>query len=178
MYQRRKVGIEGYEDYECDTDGKVYGKRFGRELKYNINQGGYKYVIFSVNGKTKTFPIHRIIALTFIPNPDNLPQVNHIDGNRLNCSVDNLEWVTAQQNIIHSFKSNKRRPSGERPVIGRDKNTLEIKYRFNSMIEAGRFFGNNREKTAIHIQNIIWRIASKHYRQCKTYRDCIWEYCN
>ena len=177
MYERRKIAIEGYEDYECDTDGRIYGKRFGEELKYNINQGGYKYVVLSINGKTKTFPIHRIIALTFIPNPDNLPQVNHVDGNKLNCSVQNLEWVTAQENIKHALRVIGRNQSNKRSIRGRNKDNDPIMYKFNSLIEAGRFFSDNNQKTAEHIQTVIWRIAN-HYEKCKTYRGCIWEYCD
>ena len=62
----------------------------------------YPYITFVINEKIITIKIHRAVAENFIPNPDNLPQVNHIDGNKRNNCVNNLEWVTAKQNVIHA----------------------------------------------------------------------------
>ena len=101
-YQKKPVNIEGYEMYQCDTEGIVYGKN-GRPLKPNVNKRGYKYVVFCVNGKTKTFQVHRIIALTFFPNTNNLCIVNNLDGNKLNVNADNLEWITTQGNVMNAM---------------------------------------------------------------------------
>jgi len=70
----------------------------GRTLKFNTHKAGYLYVVV---GKKKT--VHRIIASTFIPNPDNLPQINHLDGNKANNNVNNLEWTTAKGNSFHKY---------------------------------------------------------------------------
>lgn len=72
----------------------------GKILNGTLTSNGYLKVLLSC-GKQKR--VHRLVAQTFIPNPNNLPQVNHIDGNKLNNAVDSLEWCTAQQNIQHSF---------------------------------------------------------------------------
>ena len=70
-----------------------------RILKPKINNKGYLQVILCKNGKVKTFLVHRLVATAFIPNPDNLPVVNHRDENPLNNCVDNLEWCTQKYNV-------------------------------------------------------------------------------
>ena len=67
---------------------------------YKVNDNGYIRVYIY----NKTFALHRLIALAFIENTENKEQVNHIDGNKLNNSVENLEWVSNQENQIHKFK--------------------------------------------------------------------------
>ena len=71
-------------------------------LKQYILKIGYPSVRFSFNSKTKGIYIHRRVAKAFIPNPENKPQVNHKDGNKLNNAISNLEWVTHQENSIHA----------------------------------------------------------------------------
>ena len=81
-------------------DGRVFSNTWNKlkELKQNEDGHGYYHVSY----KDRTRKVHRLIAETFIPNPDNLPQVNHIDKNKLNNRVSNLEWVTNQRNVEHS----------------------------------------------------------------------------
>ena len=70
-----------------------------------INRKGYKQVtLYDENRKPKTMRIHKLVALYFIPNINNLPEINHKDGNKLNNNVDNLEWITNYDNIQHSIK--------------------------------------------------------------------------
>ena len=75
-------------------------------LKKYKTSGNYDYVSISINNKTKHFKVHRLVAETCIPNLDNKPQVNHIDGNKQNNKVENLEWVTNSENIIHAYQTN------------------------------------------------------------------------
>ena len=65
----------------------------------------YLYVNFTVKDVTKQHSVHRLVAKAFIPNPENKPFINHIDGNKYNNSVDNLEWCTQKENIQHAFKT-------------------------------------------------------------------------
>ena len=79
-----------------------------------------------------------MVAITFIPNPDNKEQVNHIDGNKLNNAVENLEWVTNQENQIHKVKIGLYK--GTKKIIQYDENMI-IKNKFNSIIEASKMLG-------------------------------------
>lgn len=71
---------------------------------------GYRQVILVKNKKRKYASVHRLVAETFIPNPNNLPQVNHKDGNKSNNNVDNLEWCTQSENQIHAYKNGLQKP--------------------------------------------------------------------
>ena len=89
------------DDYEITTDGQIINKKTGHILKGQPNAKGYLRVSIS----KKLMFIHRLVAEKYIPNPDNLPQVNHKDGNKLNNSVENLEWVSNQQNRNHAVET-------------------------------------------------------------------------
>lgn len=82
----------------------------GRVLCQNINRGGYCQCYIAYMGKKRTVSTHRLVALSFVPNPENKPEVNHIDGNKQNNNASNLEWCTPSENITHSYKLNLRVP--------------------------------------------------------------------
>lgn len=98
--------IDGYGGmYTVDQQGNIYSKyRGGRILAKLKGSNGYEMVHLSSNGSAKKVPVHRIVAQAFIPNPDNKPQVNHIDGDKSNNKVSNLEWATASENSGHRDK--------------------------------------------------------------------------
>lgn len=75
-------------------------------LKLNLVKSGYLYITITANNTKRTLKIHRLVAEVFIPNPNDLPEVNHIDGNKENNCVDNLEWCTHKENIQHALKNN------------------------------------------------------------------------
>lgn len=109
--------------YTVHKEGFVVSHYSGKQLsisKYKKNKQGKKVVYprvrLCVNGRGKWMALHRLIAECFISNPDNLPHINHKDGNRLNNHVDNLEWCTHEQNIIHA-QENDLNPKGERHGI-------------------------------------------------------------
>lgn len=81
-------------------DGRIY-----KLLNPPVSPCGYKFVRIGA----KSYPLHRIVAETFIPNPENKPQVNHIDCNKTNNAVSNLEWVTASENVRHALKHGLRK---------------------------------------------------------------------
>jgi predicted DNA-binding protein YlxM (UPF0122 family) len=91
-------------------DKRVNSRNCSRLVKGQIMKGtpdkdGYFKVIFYDKQNGKGYFVHRLVALAFIPNLENKLQVNHIDGNKQNCNLDNLEWVTSRENRIHAFKT-------------------------------------------------------------------------
>ena len=110
---RPVMGYEGF--YEVSNQGRVRSvdrydnnNHFRKGELMNLFYGcGYLRVIFSKNGIVKKHLVHRLVAQAFIPNPLSLPQVNHIDENKSNNNVDNLEWCTAKYNINYGLRSKK-----------------------------------------------------------------------
>ena len=96
--------ISGLEKYFIDEEGRVFStvKETPRELKMHLNYKGYLQI--KILGKS--YKIHRLVAQAFIPNPNNLPQVNHIDGNKTNNTVENSEWVDNSTNQLHAWANN------------------------------------------------------------------------
>ena len=102
--------IPGYEKYEASTLGKIRSLNYLRtgkikELKQGKSKLGYLFVVLCDNSKNKRFAVHQLIALTFLENSNNWKEVNHIDSNKQNNQVDNLEWSTRSLNIRHSVKA-------------------------------------------------------------------------
>lgn len=114
--------IAEYEDYKIHRDGRVkrlvskYSRK-ERILKHSIASNGYVQISLCKDGKAKVFRLHRLLAETFISNPENKPQVNHKDGNKKNYSLSNLEWMTASENNLHSIRVLKRKPP--RSMLGK-----------------------------------------------------------
>lgn len=101
---KKRIIINNIEtQYEVDENGIVYNINTEKELIGSIYNSGYRMVRLTINGKSKGFSIHRLVAQAFLENPNDLPIVNHKDGNKLNNRVDNLEWVTQSENRRHAI---------------------------------------------------------------------------
>ena len=99
--------VPGYEGkYKVSNTGKIFGKR-GFLLKADTLHGAYKRVCLYGDDGIKKFFVHRLVAMAFIPNPENLPFINHKDENPSNNCVDNLEWCTQAYNINYGSRNKK-----------------------------------------------------------------------
>lgn len=98
--------IPNYPNYFVDTDGNVYSNKSGKLKKITPwldGKGNYLQVGLWKGNKRHRLLVHRLVAITFIPNPNNLPEVNHKDKNKINCAVSNLEWCDRKSNLIDSY---------------------------------------------------------------------------
>jgi len=97
--------VDGYEGiYKINRAGEIMTCSPNPIIKkVSINDAGYPICLLNKGGKIKMFRVHRLIAIAFIPNPQNKPYVNHINGIRNDNRIENLEWVTPAENIKHSF---------------------------------------------------------------------------
>ena len=91
--------IDGYENYSISKNGEVRNDKTGRIRKPTLGNHGYYILSLCKNSKRKIFRFHRLLALAFIPNPDNKTCVDHIDGNKTNNKLENLRWCTHQEKI-------------------------------------------------------------------------------
>ena len=142
--------ISGYEDkYQVSNCGNVRsleyhnakGLKRTKNLKPATDCKGYLRCALSKNNILRTFKVHRLVAMAFLENPNNLPQVNHKDGNKKNNRVDNLEWSDNSQNIQHAYNNGLiRHHHGWRATKIRIKNNTEEKV-FDMKISAAAYLG-------------------------------------
>ena len=134
------VKIEGFEKYEVSNLGKVRNIKSGRMLKPHLNHNGYLKHHLYRHDKQKELFLHRIIAIAFIDNPGKKPQVNHIDENKLNNDLSNLEWCTAKENLIHGTRTKRAAEKLSKKVIQLDLND-NVLNEFESMTQAEKKTG-------------------------------------
>ena len=136
-------------NYLVSENGDIYSKRYHKKLTPKLNWDGYYRIQIWKNNKNNMISWHRVIAETFVDNPENKPFVNHINGIKTDNRACNLEWCTQQENIIHAFKTGlaKGQINGKlsKPVIQFDLNGNIIK-EWPSQIEVERQLGINHSR--------------------------------
>lgn len=159
------VTIAEFPNYQITADGRVRSRKNGKEKAKCINKRGYWAMSMRKNGKMYLRTLHRMLAVAFIPNPENKPDINHIDGNKRNCSLDNLEWVTCKENNIHARNTGLHESDGDKP-IGQFKDGVLVRT-FKSASDASRILGISRAN--------ICNCARGNTR-LKTYKSYEWKY--
>lgn len=161
LYQVSNYGyIKALERIVIDKNGKQQ-TRHECILKGWIDAGGYLMVGFNKENKRKAVKVHRLVAEYFIPNPENKREVNHIDRNKLNNHISNLEWCTPKENMKH-LEDNFMFDFGRKRVAMCDDN-FNIISEFNSISDAGKFLNLSIKNNKPQISSIV-RALKKGFR--------------
>ena len=141
----KKFYLDGIEtDYSVSTEG-VVRKDTTNYILSQSSQQDYKFVTLLVQGKQKRMRVHRMVAETFLDNPENKPYVNHINGNRGDNNVENLEWATPSENTQHAVETGLFISGRARPVIQYNLDGMRMAT-FASASEAARQTGGSQSK--------------------------------
>ena len=137
--------IDGFPDYEISNLGRVcsFKGRYPKILKPRKNRWGYLYVILYTGRKRATKRVHRLVAEAFVSNPENKPQVNHIDEDKENNMAENLEWVTCGENINHGTGIRRRAEAQGKAVVQYTSDEVFMDL-YSSLAEAERITGINK----------------------------------
>jgi len=145
-------------DYDVSNKGNIRNKKTKKNIKTNVvKRLGYVLVKLQVGVKgerrSRSFRVHRLVAKAFIPNPDNLPQVDHVNGIKIDNSSENLEWVTGKENTARAFKKGLAKISSDEHMKAMTEKTKKAcvivdvlkdkKYFFDTRREASAFFGKS-----------------------------------
>lgn len=171
-------------DYLVSKTGEVFSEKSCSKRKLTVykNKYGYFYVVISIDGKSKQKLVHRLVGEVFLPNPLNKPQINHIDGDKSNNTLENLEWVTAKENKEHAIRTglvdiDTLRDNGmknARPISQIDVNTGEVVQIWNNSKDPKRVLGDKYDSSAIlrccHLdkdthKGFRWRFSGQEHMQ-------------
>lgn len=153
--------IQGYEGlYGITSCGRVWSYRSQKFLKPRINNKGYLSVELWKDGTRKIYFIHRLVADAYIPNPDHKPQVNHKDEDKTHSYINNLEWMTAKENINYGTRTQR---------------TSKAVYQFDLN---GNLVANYESVNEAYRQTKIGNISACATGKLKTAGGYHWSYCN
>ena len=170
------IGYEG--KYWISNLGRVRSNYLGGMfLKPHYHRSGYIKVQFSKNGKSKHFFIHRLVAIHFIPNPYNLREINHKDGNKENNCVDNLEWCTRKENIQHAERMGLMyHPVGENNPRAKSFFQFDLKGNllkyWKCLNSCARFLYEHDERAKREFSNVRSLEANLSHTLCGKHKSC------
>lgn len=191
----RQVDIEGFEGYQITDDGRVWSKKSNRWISCKGDKNGYPRVGLAKNGKIYMFKTHRLVAQTFIPNPENKPFIDHIDGDKTNNVWTNLRWATAYENyhnpntIVNQYCAGRRRPYSEQALKNMSKARKDKKQVFQytldgelvavyeSLCDAAKQNDFSKSNiSSVCIGKPIYNKTDNRYMTPKTYKGYRWCY--
>ena len=159
--------IPGYEGlYQISNLGNVKSLKRNKILAKNNNGNGYLYANLSKDGQVKNHYIHRLVAITFIDNPNRLPQINHKDENKANNCVDNLEWCGADYNNKYGTRTKRASENCQKPI-----NQYDLQGNFIKSWAGG----TEIEKVTGFARSNISKCCSGKYKTAYGYK---WQYAN
>lgn len=138
--------IDGFDKYEISNLGNIRNKKNKKMRAFSEHRDGYLKVILFNCGKRHYFQVHRLVAITFIRNDENLPVVNHKNGNKSDNRVENLEWCTVADNTKHAYDSGlaKGHNGGMNKLVAVYCDNGELLKVFNSITDVSEYFKTSR----------------------------------
>lgn len=149
--------IPQFKNYTITKNGTIVNSKTGNTLKPSVNPKGYLVAYFSIDGKNISRLLHRLIALTFIPNPENKPQVNHKNGNKLDNRICNLEWCTNDENMAHAWANGLMKKSARNGEKLTEAQVYEIRLRKTSLKDAAKKHGVSVGCITSVRYNLTWK---------------------
>lgn len=159
--------VIGYEEsYEVSSQSRIRNSKTGNLLTPSITKKmKYPRVSLMKNKKTNTEYLHRIVANAFVPNPSNKDEVNHKDGDKSNCDIKNLEWVTHKENIHHAFATGLNKGSrGEKGSNAKlsEQEVIEIRYFSKENKKNKKDLAKEYETSVANVYSILYGHSWKH----------------
>lgn len=158
--------IQGFENYYITNYGRVWSTISNRWLKPQLNQRGNHKRYYVSLGRNNKKLVHRLVAEAFLPNPYNLPEIDHKDTNGLNNHVNNLRWCSHNENMVNELtQENVKKNTGYFVEI----EEITTGKKFYGYEEVAKIFGVSKETVRKHVKNLVqhpkWKLTGKRFRE-------------